>query len=624
MTWTVKNVLMPSRLASSPLIISALVATLVVPINAAVPVSASSSQHPDTADQSDSAVFRESFDSVADQLAPRANDPDIPEGTVGFTHAEPAGWSVRNDASMSEVGVEDWRGWAFTTPDYWVAAEDQMRDRFARSHGIIAVADSDEFADLPGDHSFETSLTSPQIDVSHLASVDLGFDSHYRSSAGQEATVTVSFDGGAEKEVLRLDSTTVTEDYDGSVLNARESATVEVPQDAKSVEFTWNFKAEQNSWYWAIDSVSLTETLSAASGERTSAWVASDIQGHPQDFSHALTDFNEVRPNASGLIVAGDIVDSGAAGEWDEIHQVMDERAGILPDELIAAIGNHESYSSDSWEAHENRFLDFAQRDQVWGEYLLDGAGPDVPVLVLGQEEQRPPEVPMSEEQLSWFEERLDYWTEQGSQVLVVTHFPLGDTVSASWIPSYHDHHEHNDRLTEILGEHPNAVLLTGHTHYPAELGDWAMQRRTDGGHPDGFWAINTLAMHVEWDARGESTDSVSEIVTGDINRGLTIDAYDDRLVVTARDFGAVDEHGAENDINEELRSVTIPNTIGHNGSQASGDDDSGQPATSGPGSSTSSSIGSSGSSGGVPGSLMSAIGGIAAAVANLFTSIFR
>lgn len=436
--------------------------------------------------------------------------------------------------------------------------------------------------------------------------------------------MTASFDGGAAQEVLRLDSTTVTDNYDGSVLNARESTTVDVPQDAETVEFRWNFKAEQNSWYWAIDSVSLAETLPAPAGERTSAWVASDIQGHPQDFSHALTDFHEIRPDASGLIVAGDIVDTGASGEWDEIHQVMDERAGILPAERIAAIGNHESYSNDPWEVQKGRFLDFAQRDQVWGEYMLDGAGPDIPVLVIGQEEQRPPEISMSEEQLTWFENRLDHWTEQGSQVLVVTHFPLGDTVSASWLPQYHDHHEHNDRLTEILGEHPNAVLLTGHTHYPAELGDWAVQRRTDNGHPDGFWAVNTLAMHVEWDARGEETDSTSEIVTGDINRGLTIDAYDDRLVVTARDFGAVDEHGPDNDINEELRSVTIPNTIGHNGSQTGEDGESGQPSSSEPGGSSGSSIGSSGSSGSGFNGLLSALGGIASAVADLFSRIFR
>lgn len=98
---------------------------------------------------------------MADQLTPRVDDPGIPAGTTGFTHTGPDGWSVQNDASMSEGGVEDWRGWTFTTQDYWVEAEDQMRDRFARSHNVIAVADSDEFADLPGDHRFETSLASP-------------------------------------------------------------------------------------------------------------------------------------------------------------------------------------------------------------------------------------------------------------------------------------------------------------------------------------------------------------------------------------------------------------------------------------------------------------------------------
>lgn len=511
----------------------------------------------------DNVLFRESFDSLEKRLQPRAEDPNIVDGTVGFTHTAPQGWSVENDASMEGVGVEDWRGWTFTTRDYWVDAEDQMRNRFARSQGVMAVVDSDEFADRNNaPHTFASSLESDTVRVKGLDAVELSFDSHYRGWEGQSATVSVSFDGGEPQEVLRYDSSTVTDDYDGAKINANETHTVEVPAVAKNAVFSWDFEAEANSWYWAIDSVSVREALPEATGPVTSSWVVSDIQGHPQDLEHGLQDLQAVRPDAAGLLMVGDIVNSGTATEWAEIHGVMDRQADILPDTVAAAIGNHESYSGEPWEVQSGRFLEFAGRDKTWGEYVLKGEGVDIPVFVLGQEEARPPEVPMSQEQLDWFQERLDHWTKQDRQVLVISHFPLGDTHSASWIPWYHEHYEFNDLLTSVLADHPNAVMLNGHTHYPAELGDWAVQRRTDGGHPDGFWAINTLAMHVEWDARGEDTEGIREVTTGDINRGLTVDAYADRMVVTARDFGAVAEQGADNTVNDEIRSVTIPNPL--------------------------------------------------------------
>nr|WP_190273503.1 metallophosphoesterase [Arthrobacter crystallopoietes] len=425
------------------------------------------------------------------------------------------------------------------------------------------MADSDEFADRGNaPHDFRTTLSSEEIKVAGESAIELSFDSHYRGWAGQSASVTVEFDGSGEQtEILRYDSSSVEDNYDGSVLNANETIAVDVPAGAKKAVFRWNFQAEANSWYWAIDSVSVRQALPETAEEPTSAWVVSDIQGEPGDLAHAFSDVNEVRPDAAGLLMVGDIVATGSEAQWAEIDKVMNDAEGILPGTVAAAIGNHESYTGEPWEVLRDRFLSFAERDRVWDEYVLEGAGGEVPVLVLGQESQRPPEVPMSAEQIDWLKERLAHWTKQGKQVLVISHFPLGDTASASWIPWYHNHYEHNDQLTGILGDYPNAVMLNGHTHYPFELGDWATQRRTDGGHPDGFWAVNTGAIQVEWDARGEDTAGISEIVTRNINRGLTVDVYEDRLVIEGRDFGVAGA-GGTNDVNSVVRSVTIPNPL--------------------------------------------------------------
>jgi hypothetical protein len=554
----------PRRALTAALGAAALGTTaLVVPSAVAAPATGVHKPDPVNTRATDGVLYRQSFDGLTKDLRARVNDPHIGHGTVGFTHTGPQGWTVENDASLAQGGVEEWRGWSFTTPEFWTDAEDQMRDRFARAQGVIAVADSDEFADVaaPG-HRYRTSLVSDTVRVKGHDEVVLTFDSHYRGWSGQAGTVTVEFDGrGEQVELARYDSTTVTDGYDGRTLNASEALRVDVPAGAKTATFRWNLDAEANSWYWAIDSVTVRETLGEVPGAPTSAWVVSDIQGHPQDLAHALTDLDAARPDAAGLLMVGDIVASGSKAEWADIYATMDEAAPILPEQVAAAIGNHESYTGESWEVLRDRFLDFAERDRVWEEYVLRGAGGEVPVLVLGQEEARQPEVPMSEEQVDWLKDRLAHWTKQDRQVLIISHFPLGETASGSWIPWYSEHYERNDQLTAILGDYPNAIMLNGHTHYPFELGDWAVQRRTADGHPDGFWAVNTGAIQVEWDARGEDTAEITEIVTRDINRGLVVDVYDDRVVIEGRDFGVTDASGA-NDVNEVVRSVTIPNPL--------------------------------------------------------------
>nr|WP_201471190.1 DUF4073 domain-containing protein [Microbacterium hydrocarbonoxydans] len=466
----------------------------------------------------------------------------------GFADGLPAGWAVDADADADAVAAE-YRGWVPTTRADWTAEIDEMRARFARPLGGFFVADAQQSGAAP----FSSTLTSAPVDVEFLRSLRLSFDSHYRGAAGQTGLVRASFDGGEWTELLRLDSASVTDDYDPLQLNYMQDIAVDVPADATEVRFQWQLDASgEGSRYWAIDSVAVHQGELVEAETPTRLWTVSDIQGHPHDFEHGLNDLSTLAPDPAGLLIVGDLVNSGTESEWSEIYDVMDDTIGIRPDTTVSSMGNHERYASGGFAANFERFLAFAGRDKAYGEYVLSGAGGDVPVITIGQEISGPSDVAMTDEQVEFLEQRLAYWTAQGSQVIVNTHFPLGDTVSASWIPWYHDHHLMNDRLTSILGNYPNAVVFSGHTHYPASLGDWAVQRRTADGHPDGFWAVNTVAMHVGWDARGENTDGIGEVTIGDVNNGLVVESYGDRLVVKAYDFFT----------DRQIREVTIRNPL--------------------------------------------------------------
>lgn len=181
---------------------SALAVAVVIPlaigttsIATAAPESELHKAKPANTQATDNVLYRQSFNDLVTQLQARSSDPDIVDGTVGFTSTVPKGWSVENSESMTGVGVDEWRGWNFTTREFWVDAEDQMRNRFARADNVIAVADSDEFADRNNAaHDFKTTLVSEGTKVAGQSAVQLSFDSHYRGWAGQSATVTVEFD----------------------------------------------------------------------------------------------------------------------------------------------------------------------------------------------------------------------------------------------------------------------------------------------------------------------------------------------------------------------------------------------------------------------------------------------
>lgn len=467
----------------------------------------------------------------------------------GFDAGVPETWSVESASTMDRVGTAAYRGWSATTRDQWTASIDEMRARFARPLAGFAVADAQQFGAQP----FSSTLTSAAVDVEYLRSLELSFDSHYRGAPAQTGVVRASFDGGDWTEVLRLDSASVADGYDPLQLNYMQEIAIDVPAGAAEVRFQWQLDAaDAGARYWAIDSVTVRQGALASDEASTTLWTVSDIQGHPQDFEHGLNDLHELAPDPAGLLIVGDLVNSGTPTEWDEIYQVMENTTAIRPETTVASIGNHERYASGGFAANFERFLAFAERDKAYAEYVLSGPGGQVPVITIGQEISGPSDVAMTDEQVTFLEERLAHWTARGSQVIVNTHFPLGDTVSASWIPWYHDHHLMNDRLTSILGNYPNAVVFSGHTHYPATLGDWAVQRRTADGHPDGFWSVNTVAMHVGWDARGENTQGITEVTIGDVNNGLIVESYGDRIVVKALDFVA----------DEQIREVTIRNPL--------------------------------------------------------------
>lgn len=178
-----------------------------------------------------------------------AQTENIPASVLGWTQEFPSGWSVDN-AAMPGGGVPEWRGWTLTTDAFWSSAQTgQNRETFVRGRGVIAVADSDEWADTTDatGKKFDSTLWAPaatgggsklKVDLTH----------YYRQEGGQLAQLLLQVDGGAPTEVKRW-----TADTPGG----RESVTVPLPSGASTVRIGLRLTGV-NNWYWAVDEVSVT------------------------------------------------------------------------------------------------------------------------------------------------------------------------------------------------------------------------------------------------------------------------------------------------------------------------------------------------------------------------------
>ena len=210
--------------------------------------------------------FSEDFDSLANDpgLLPFPSEPngdgtdwlDLP--TIQKAGALP-GWRMIKNSGHGKGGVVEWSGWTFVSPDSWAAAApEQRRDKFQLGANVIAVADSDEFDDIPGGRPFDATLQTPSIDISKAdpLSLTLKFDSGWQAES-QTGTIMVSYDGGQPREILRFDK------EKASAYSETIRVALNNPLGAAKMKIAWT-KVGANHWWWVIDNIEVTDEQPAS------------------------------------------------------------------------------------------------------------------------------------------------------------------------------------------------------------------------------------------------------------------------------------------------------------------------------------------------------------------------
>lgn len=190
-------------------------------------------------------VSADSFDGLRGTLQGRVDETGIDAGIRGFTHTTPSGWSIDNSA-MPTGGVTEWRGWSFSTDEFWTAAQlGQGRETNVRARNVFAVADSDEWDDKThGTGQFDSTLVGPKYAVTGLTKLTLKYATTYAIDGPQSAQVLVSFNGGTP---------TVVKSYTAATNNV-ESVAVALPSGTTTAQFRFRYTG-QNSAFWTLDQV---------------------------------------------------------------------------------------------------------------------------------------------------------------------------------------------------------------------------------------------------------------------------------------------------------------------------------------------------------------------------------
>lgn len=451
-----------------------------------------------------------------------------------FTHDLPDGWS--QDVTGVTSGEARWNGWALSDMRNWTwAAGTDQRHYFTQGHDNMAIIES-QHQRLAKRDSMTAAMTTAPIDVAGREKVALEFDHHYRQGKkGQSAEVSVSFDGGAPRQVAA---------YTADRYAQHEYYDIDVPAGAKEMRVAFTYAGGNNDYWWAVDNVAVREPLTQPAGEPvTIIDVISDTQADPDDYKLAVRALNAMPDKAQALVINGDLVDTGRQDQWDVF---LKARGEVTHDSGVEmwTIGNHELYGQDQdFQEKYDRYMRYAGeitgQTKSWQEKVVNGT----PLIGISteyyQDSDRDGNEPfqrISAEQLAWLDERLAYWDAQGVTALVFTHPLLPETVSMSHSTGYQNDFEDEQALSDVLSKYNDLILFTSHSHASLTQPNWWGTRLYDGTPQGavGFPVFNTGAILNAYMPQG---DNGEKIVDKQAASGLRVKIYDDRVRVEAWDF---------------------------------------------------------------------------------------
>ncbi len=228
--------------------------------------------------------------------------------------------------------------------------------------------------------------------------------------------------------------------------------------------------------------------------------------------------------NSDGVIIVGDIANSGRENEWQEAINIANSVNG-MPN-IYYSLGNHDLYFGD-YNTQVGYFKKYAETDSVYYEKQINGYNH----IFLGSQSNLYSGVDawLEQDQLDWFDNRLNEITtaEPNKPVFVYLHQSLYNTIAGSFEGQGWDGVTQDSELRAIVKKYPQIYMFNGHSHW--DLNTRGSMHAKDSELPNVF---NTASVAYLWSSYYIPT---GEYLKG--SQGYYIKVYEDKVMVLGRDF---------------------------------------------------------------------------------------
>lgn len=184
--------------------------------------------------------------------------------------------------------------------------------------------------------------------------------------------------------------------------------------------------------------------------------------------SRSIATIDAEKDEIDGVIVSGDLTQSGLESEMTEVYSILRSYTG---GNLITANGNHDyGRGTQAGEMrpvaiqHRNAFLGLDTRKDYYSTEING-----YKFVVMGSEGNSPNSASISDEQLSFVEAEVQEGAQGGKPVFVICHWPMrnthGERISWPIIPGGALDSSTTKKLQNILSRYDNVFYISGHLH---------------------------------------------------------------------------------------------------------------------------------------------------------------
>jgi predicted MPP superfamily phosphohydrolase len=254
-------------------------------------------------------------------------------------------------------------------------------------------------------------------------------------------------------------------------------------------------------------------------------------RGPMEKVPKALKNLTAKTPKADAIFVVGDITNNGEPWQYEQLRSVFNDRTNVpegMP--VYFMMGNHDNYSGANAASEY-----MSQTGQPLHQYIVIEGYPFITVSETGSDQND-----FNSAALKFLSDNLEKAARDypDRAIFVFIHVPTVNTSYGSWISgALADGGWCTDVFKSTLDKYPQAVVFSGHTHYP--LGD------PRSIHQERFTAVNTAS----------TTYSEVEAQIG-LNIGTLPAGYEnitEGLIVSVKENGDVELERWDTYRNEEI-----------------------------------------------------------------------